>query len=171
MKRLLSIVAVLCLLVTLVGCSGEGTSTATGDLRDYNAFIIEFKDLVSKVPDYNIQQLSDVPLDDDVIAHIFHIKDTIFDETYRLQVNTNAGGKITWVCLDKERGSRAELQFAVFSLYAYESMDFPTVDADAFYAKYDLFSTENIFESDVCGAYKITSMSMESNYITFSIKC
>ena len=157
----------------LVGCSEKGNtiSTYNHNLRKYSDFTTEFEYLVSKLSDYTIVQLNDVSLDNNSTCHTFHIKDTILDETYRLRVDTNKDSEITWVFLSTERKSYGNLQFAVFSLYAYEAMGFPEVDADNFYEKYDLFSKEKIFESDVCEDYEITSMTIDAtNEITFSIQ-
>ena len=174
MKRLISVlILIITLAVLLIGCSGKGNSTvaSSNELRQYDAFVSVFEDLVSKLPDYSILQLNVVPLENDSVCHVFHIKDSVFDETYRLRVDTNKDSEITWVFLSTERKSYGNLQFAVFSLYAYEAMGFPEVDADNFYEKYDLFSKEKIFESDVCEDYEITSMTIDAtNEITFSIQ-
>ena len=174
MKKIVSsLILIVTLSVLLIGCSGKDNSTAAGsnELRQYNAFISAFEDLVSKLPDYSVLQLSDVPLEDNSVCHTFYIEDSVFDETYWLSVYTNEDSEITWVFLSTERKSYGNLQFAVFSLYAYEAMDFPEVDADSFYEKYDLFSKEKIFESNVYKDYEITSMTIDAtNEITFSIK-
>lgn len=174
MKRTISaFILIIVLALLFVGCAGK-SNTATssdGNLRNYNDFTVEFKELVSKLPDYTILQLDDVALEDGSICHVFHIKDSVFDETYRLRVDTNKDLKITLVFLSTERKSYDNLQFAVFALYAYKSMGFPEVDADSFYDMYDLFSKDKIFESNVCDDYEITSMTIDAtNEITFSIQ-
>ena len=140
------------------------------DLRKYDDFITEFKRLLSALPDFTILQLPDVALDDGTDCHVFHIDDTQFGDTYRLQVDTNKDSKITRVNLRTKRLSYGNLQFAVFALYAYKSMGFPEVDADSFYDKYDLFSKDEILERDMCEAYQITSMTIDT-YITFIVSC
>ena len=174
MKKIVSVfILIITLLLLFVGCTEKSNiATTSGDsLRNYNDFTTEFKELVSKVPDYTILQLDDVALEDESICHVFHIKDSVLNENYRLRVDTNKDSKITWVLLSTERKSYGNLQFAVFSLYAYKAMGFPEVDADSFYDKYDLFSKEKIFESNVCDDYEITSMTIDTtNEITFSIQ-
>ena len=174
MKRIITtLIFVIMLSLLFTGCSGNSNTTTTNEsnLRNYNEFTTAFNELVSKLPDYTILQLEDVALEDESICHVFHIKDSVFDETYRLRVDTNKDSKITWVFLSTERKSYGNLQFAVFSLYAYEAMGFPEVDADSFYDKYDLFSKEKIFESNMCEDYEITSMTIDTtNEITFSIQ-
>lgn len=178
MKRFFALLLALCVFLPLVAC-GELTpiekcqqkagNTAT-NLRGYDDFITGFKALVSKMPEFTLLQLNDARLDDGTLTHVFHIKDSLFDDLYRLQVDANPAGKITWVFLSTERESYGNLQFAVFSLYAYESMGFPKVDPNAFYEKYDLYSNGDVFEYDICGAYEVTSMTI-ANEVTFSIKC
>ena len=174
MKRIVSVfLLIITLSLLFAGCTEKSnTVTTSGDnLRNYNDFTTEFKELVSKLPDYTILQLEDVALEDDSICHDFHIEDSMFGETYRLRVDTNKNSKITWVFLSTERKSYGNLQFAVFSLYAYEAMGFPEIDADRFYDKYDLFSKEKIFESSMCNGYEITSMTIDTtSEITFSIQ-
>lgn len=168
MKKVFLVLLALCVLLSVAGCSGAGNTVA--DLRGYNDFITGFNALVSELPEYTILQLQDAPIEAGGLAHIFHIKDALLDETYRLQVNAT-DAKITRVALSAERNSYGDLQFAVFSFYVYASMGFPEIDPDAFYEKYDLFSTEKIYETDMCGAYEITSFSIEStNEITFTIR-
>ena len=174
MKRLVSVfLLIITLSLLLAGCTQKSnTATTSGDsLRNYNDFTTEFKELVSKLPDYTILQLEDVALEDNATCHVFHIKDSVLGETYRLRVDTDKDSKITWVFLSTERKSYGNLQFAVFSLYAYEAMGFPEIDADSFYDEYDLFSKEKIFESTMCDGYEITSMTIDTtSEITFSIQ-
>lgn len=174
MKRIVSaLILIITLSMLLVGCSekGDTASISGGNLRKYSDFVAEFTDLVSKLPDYTILQLSDVPLENDSVCHVFRITDTILDETYRLRVDTNKDSEITWAYLSTERKTSGNLQFAVFSLYVYKAMGFPNVDADSFYDKYDLFSKEKIYASDSYEDYRITSMTIDAtNEITFSVK-
>jgi hypothetical protein len=166
-KRIVSVFVLIITLFMLVG----GCSESNSNLRNYSDFIAEFYNLVSKLPDYTILQLNDVPLEDDSVCHVFSIKDTVLDETYRLRVNTNKNSEITWAYLSTERKTSGNLQFAVFSLYVYEAMGFSNVDADSFYDKYDLFSKEKIYVSNIYEGYKITSMTIDvTNEITFSIQ-
>ncbi len=173
MKRIVSVfILTITLALLLVGCSGkDGVSNVPEkNLQDYTDFITTFQELVSKLPDFTIIQLKDVPLDDDSVCHTFYIKDTILDESYRLRVDTNKDSKITWVFLSAQRKTYGHLQFPVFSAYLYRAMGFPEIDADSFYNKYDLFSNEKIFEYDVCGDYEITSMTIDTtSEITFSV--
>ena len=174
MKRIVSaFILIITLLLLFVGCSEKSNTTATndGNLRNYDDFTTEFNELVSQLPDYTILQLEDVALDDESTCHIFYVDNSVLDESCRLRVDTNKNAKIIRVNLSTERKSYGNLQFAVFSLYAYEAMGLPKVDADSFYEKYNLFSKDQIYESDVCEDYKITSMTIDTtNEITFSIQ-
>lgn len=174
MKKIVSTLTLLIMLsLLLLGCSGEDNTAGieARDMRKYDEFMAEFNKLVSKLPEYTILQLEDIPLDDNSVSHTFSIKDTVLDETYRLRVDTNEDNEIIWVFLSTERKTYGNLQFAVFSFYVYESMGLPEMDADIFYNKYDLFSKREIFESDTCQDYEITSMTIDiTNEITFSIQ-
>ena len=87
----------------------DKVNTEGKDLRNYNDFIATFQDLVSKVPDYTILQLSDVPLEDGTTCHVFYINDTLLDDKYRVRVDTDKDSKITWVYLTNER--RVKLKY------------------------------------------------------------
>lgn len=138
--------------------------------REYNAFMAEFNDLLSKLPEYTVTQLSDVELDFNSICHTYSIKNTVIDESFRLRIDTDKDNKITWAFLSGEQGTYTNIQFAVFAAYTYRSMGFEIVDYDAFYKKYDLFSKGEIYESSSIGDYKISSMTIDAtNEITFSI--
>lgn len=172
-KVIATLVLLIALLLLLLGCSGEANiaEIEVSNMRKYDEFFTEFNELFSKLPEYSILQLEDVHLDDGFVSHAFRIKDTVLDENYSLRVDTNEDNEIIWVFLRTERKTYGNLQFAVFSFYTYKSMGLPEIDADSFYDKYDLFSTEGIFESDTCYNYEITSMTIDTtNEITFSIR-
>ena len=173
MKKILSvIVLVITFSLLFVGCSEKDNIDIinNSDLRNYYDFIIEFKELVSELPEYEIIELDESIINNDSICYVFNIKDKIFDDTYRLSVYTNKDSKIDSLIFSTKRKSYGNLQFALFSFYTYKAMGFPDIDADSFYDKYNLFSEENIFESDICGDYEITSMTIETtNEITLHI--
>lgn len=148
------------------------TDAATNAItfQKYDEFKTSFTELISQVPGFTFFQLEDVLLEDGATCHAWHIKDSIINVSYRLQVNSNIKNEVTFVCLSTERKSYGNLDFAVFSYYAYTSMGFSELVVDEFYEKFDLFSKENIFEQALCNGYEITSMTIDkTNEIVFSI--
>ena len=149
---------------------GKKETLSTAGIKKYSEFTTSFNELMSALPEYTILQLTDVPLDNGT-CHNFTISDTILGDTYRLRIDTDKNEKITWVYLTTDKKTYGNIQFALFSYYAYKSMGFSELDADSFYEKYDLFSKEKIFKNETSNGYELTSMTIDTtNEITFSIK-
>ena len=171
MKKVLSLLVLLIVvLLMLVGCSEKNDLNDKKHVRNYDDFRRQFNEKISELQEYTIVQLEDVSLEDNVTCHVFYIQHALLDETYRLRVDSDERNEVTYVLLSAEREKYGNLQFAVFALYVYDSMGLPEIEADDFYDKYDLFSKEEIHESDMCEGYDISSMALDAtNEITFSI--
>lgn len=174
MKRIISALILICLTVALVsGCSSENNTAATlgtDELQAYSRFTQQFNDLISKLPDYTIEQKEDSTVNK-YVCHLFHIKSEKLGKTYKLRVYTNKDSEIEWVFLLGANDNKGSSQFAELSLCAYKAMNLPATDEKAFNEKFDLLSKEDIFEVDAHGKYDIISMTMSStNEITFSVR-
>lgn len=161
----------MCLLI-LVGCSKQEEKKdiiIETNYQQYDEFEAAFKKSLSALPEYTLFQLSDVELDDGITCHVFTIKDELIDDTYHLRIDVNEESGIEWVYLANGRKAYGNLQFAVFSLYAYQAMNMPEIDADAFYEQYDMFSKEDICKYDSYDGYEVSCLTI-GEQITFSIR-
>lgn len=155
MKKVL--VVLLCLGLILVGCRNTETESKveTAQNIDKETFIANFEALLEPA---GFSLLQHVELDE---VSSYSILDELTDNSTHLSVNYTDTGEITTIIMNEYISAASKLNFAVFSLYIYEALELPEVEAQDFYDKYDLFSEDGASARDEISGWELTLLDIE----------
>lgn len=169
-KNTIFILCLLILTIMISGCSKQSESKRESEreARLYKDFREVFDERLEALPEYKATALSDVTLEGGELVHTIWIEFDPLDESYSVQVTCDKEDQIQRVFLSTDRKSYGNLQFAVFSLYLYDAMGLTEIKADDFYDKYDLFSEDDLFVTDVVEDWELTFMTTGDS-IVFNI--
>lgn len=106
----------------------------------YIDFYLEFRSRLEEVEDvYELIKLEPVELNDlGGTVQPFTIKETLLGQSYRISVAYNTEGEVLMVDLTADTTGITDYNFALLSIYAYESLGLP--EMEDFYEQFNLMT-------------------------------
>lgn len=153
-KNTILILCPLILIIMISGCGGQSEEQSESQSerkdRQYEDFKEFFDGRMEALQEqYTVTTLPDVDMENGEVVHVIRIKDNLIDDDYSIHVTCNKEDQIQTVLLSTERKTYGNLAYALFSKYLYDAMVFPEIEADDFYEKYNLFTEDDLFVTDV----------------------
>lgn len=172
-KVFVLIISALVLTTALSGCSrnlkdvsAPASPTApvsAANLKNFSDFWDNFNKLLSVLPEFSIIPLLETDLDDGNTSCAFRIKyfvEGMYEGyEYSLHITKNSENKITWLDITAD-AKEHDVNIALLSSYAYESMDLPEIDAESFYDKFQLFGLPTSTITESCGDYEVNHLTV-----------
>lgn len=139
-KRLIALLCAVLILVGLVGCGAKEAQAVHIQASD---FFASFTETLRPIADqFEVSQTAQIDHEKGEIKETWTLTDTLLDKDYSLEVVYDADEQVTSVILSTDKGTRADMTFAVLSYYIYKSAGFKDLKAEAFYEKVGLLSAE-----------------------------
>ena len=142
MKKVIAlIVCTATLLSLLCGCGAEAKPSGSGISGE--EVLAAFEEKLAPLADqFQTTRQPRAELEDGEICLPVVITDPLLERSYHLRLYCSPEGEATSAMLNADRGTRTELNFAILSLYLYESLGLPDIDADSFYEDFSLLTEE-----------------------------
>lgn len=138
MKKFLSLLCVILVLIGLIGCNEQKAKMQ----KDY--FYQQFDQLLAPTRDeFDIEDLL-IEIDEELntTVHTRVFTDRLTGKQYELTTNCDSEGCVKTVQLRTEKGKYMSPFFAVLSYYVYSALDCPEIEPDDFYKSFNLLTAE-----------------------------
>ena len=136
-------IALLCAVLIVLGLVGCGTKEAQAVHIQASDFFASFTEILEPIADqFEVNQTAQIDHEKSEIEETWTLTDTLLGKDYSLEVVYEADGPVKSVILSTEKGTRADMTFAVLSYYVYKAAGFKDLKAEAFYEKVGLLSAE-----------------------------
>lgn len=123
----------------LTGCGSEPAPKGSGLTAE--EILGNFEKMLEPIADqFQMTQLPPVELEDGGVCQPVTITDPLLGRDYHLRIFYRPESGAYTVTLTAETATRAEMNFAILSIYLYESLNLPEIDAQAFYDRFIMLS-------------------------------
>jgi hypothetical protein len=156
------------LLSLLSGCGTEATPTHEGSGIIPKEVLSNFeKKLEPLADDFKLTQRPTEDLKEGKTCLPAAVTDTILDNRYDLLLYGDQTGEAETILLMTERGKHTDISFALLSYYIYKSLNLPEMDADSFYAHFNLLTGEPGGSLSADG-WRVSATTTD-NFLTFGL--
>ena len=152
MKKYIALLCVVLILVGLAGCGAAPESVAETEPKQEQVkierihqavFRDNFEQILAPIADdFKITELPPVELEDGGACRSISIIHKLVDDQYSMHIYYDADGLVELVLVNGDKEERANLHFAIMSIYAYQAMGFEAEDPDVFYEEFAMLTPE-----------------------------
>lgn len=155
-----SICALLCLMfifLSITGCierkSNNETQISHSISKD--VFLSNFEALLNPA---GFSMITCAELED---KNAYSVSDGIY--TYHISISFIESGEITDVLLSGYIHGNSKLSFAVLSIYIYDALEFPKIEAQEYYDKYNLFADKDVsIFDDIANGWELCVLDIDT---------